>query len=214
MSSLEQQLHRQLHHLARRGFEVRELTFALPAHPREVQELEADLGLRLPPAFREVLLTVSAEVHYSWCAPDGLRFDPPFQSNFCGDLHWSIELTRQFDQDREDWIRTCFPDPSNPYDAVWHHKLAFYSVGDGDYLAMDLAADRYGQIVYLSHDDGEGHGHVLAHDFRDLLDRWVPLACVGGEDFQWLPFTNDLTSPLDPNGANGRKWREILGLAE
>jgi len=84
-----------------------------------------------------------------------------------------------------------FPDERDPYDVVWHHKAAFYEVGNGDYLAFDLSARNYERVTYLSHDDGQGHGHALAHDFGDLLDRWVPLACTGGEDWQWLPFTSE-----------------------
>jgi hypothetical protein len=79
-------------------------------------------------------------------------------------------------------------------------------------LALDLGREANGAVVYLSHDDGEGHGYRLASDFADLLRRWVPLACAGGEDWQWLPFTTSPTSEIDPNGANGLLWRNALGL--
>jgi pimeloyl-ACP methyl ester carboxylesterase len=113
---------------------------------------------------------------------------------------------------RRSWVEEVFPDPSDPYDAVWHDKLAYADVGNGDLLALDLGREANGAVVYLSHDDGEGHGYRLASDFADLLRRWVPLACAGGEDWQWLPFTTSPTSEIDPNGANGLLWRNALGL--
>lgn len=94
-----------------------------------------------------------------------------------------------------------FPNANDPYDVVWHNKAAFYDVGNGDYLAFDLAEAQHGSVVYLSHDDGQGHGYVLAADFADLLERWVPIACTGGEDWQWLPFTAAPTTLLGLPGS-------------
>ncbi len=96
--------------------------------------------------------------------------------------------------------------------AQWHGKLAFYETGNGDLIAFDLAEDRYGQVVYLSHDDGEGHGYVLARDFRDLLARWLPLGCTGGEDWQWLPFTAGPDSGFEPYAEPAMTWRRFLGI--
>ena len=67
-------------------------------------------------------------------------------------------------------------------------------------------------MVYLSHDDGEGHGHVLANDAIDLVQRWTRLACVGGEDWQWLPFKPGKDLALAPECANADQWRQLLGL--
>jgi len=141
-----------------------------------------------------------------------MRLPEPFKSNFSGDLHWSLDYTRQFNRDKQGWIDTVFKSAANTYDSVWHNKLAFYEVGNGDYIAMSLARDGYGEIVYLSHDDGAGHGYVLADSFADLLERWVPLACPGGEDWQWLPFVTGQTDRIDPKCQNARDWRRLLTL--
>ena len=53
----------------------------------------------------------------------------------------------------------------------------------------------------------------MATDFEDLIRRWVPLACAGAEDWQWLPFTNGRSSPIDPFSALAIEWRKILGLS-
>ncbi len=110
-------------------------------------------------------------------------------------------------------MEVCFPDITNDYDRVWHNKLAFQEVGNGDLIAVDLHPEQAGKIVYLSHDDGEGHGLVLAASFRDFIERWVQLACTGGEDWQWLPFINEGIEGLDPAGVNAGVWRALLKIA-
>lgn len=197
--------------LAAGGYDVRPLIAAPPANPRQVAELESAVGTRLPEAFRDVLLTVSSHVEFCWFAGDR-KFPPPFGQNFSGDLHWSLDLAAQTETARKSWCSAVFSNTEDPYDAVWHNKLAFYEVGNGDFIALDLANERTGQVIYLSHDDGQGHGWVLAQDFRDLLDRWLPLACTGGEDWQWLPFTSGQNSGLEPYAESAVAWRRVLGI--
>jgi cell wall assembly regulator SMI1 len=197
--------------LIAQGYDVRPLTIRPPASVAEVASLEAALGVALPPPFREVLVADSGHVEFSWFT-DGQNFDPPFHQNFSGDLHWSVEMTLQSEQSRREWCTVAFSNVSDPYEAVWHNNLAFYKVPNGDHIAFDLAAATYGQVVYLSHDDGEGHGYVLADDFRDLLRRWLPLACTGAEDWQWLPFTANAKSGLDPDCEFAHAWRRQLDI--
>ncbi len=170
------------------------------------------MGFLLPPSFRRVLLGISSHVEFCWFAPDKLEFPEPFASNFSGNLHWSLQQILQFESNKASWIEECFSNQDDPYDAVWWNKLAFYEVGNGDVLAIDLKSESYEQIVYLSHDGSEEHGYVLAQNFEDLLVRWAPLGCVGGEDWQWLPFTNNRTSLLDPDCENAHKWRSLIGI--
>ena len=197
--------------LSGQGYDVRPLVFEEPATEAEVAALEASLGASLPVAFRTALLEISRHVEFRWFAPEKLEYPRPFRENFCGDLHWSLDFTSQFSKDVQSWRDEVFPNLDDPYDRVWHDKLGFFEVGNGDFWSFDMT-DGEGRIVYLSHDDGEGHGHVLANDFDDLLLRCVPVACAGGEDWQWIPFTNSLQTMIDPNGAVGQQWREVLGL--
>jgi hypothetical protein len=174
--------------------------------------LEKELGFKLPRTFRNNFLNLSRHVEFNWFTPKDHDFPEPFHEIFCGDLHWSVEITRTLNKEWNENIQSLFPDRSNPYNAVWHEKLAFYEVGNGDYLALDLQPETYEQIVYLSHDGSGQNGYVLAANFEDLLDRWVPLACPGGEDWQWMPFTNDGNTSIDPNSENGREWQKLLGI--
>jgi hypothetical protein len=210
---LLQQLTQLQQQLGSRGFDVRRLVFEPPATEEQVVLLERALGLRLPPSFRRVLLNISSHVEFRWFMPDELKLPDPFGSNFSGDLHWSLDFTLQFEKNRMGWIENVFPNRDDPYDAVWWDKLAFYEIGNGDLLAIDLAKATYERIVYLSHDDGQGHGYALAENFEDLLARWVPLACAGGEDWQWLPFATNRASLLDPACENASRWRSLIGIS-
>ncbi|MDP3208918.1 MAG: hypothetical protein Q8M65_07200, partial [Rhodoglobus sp.] len=147
----------------------------------------------------------------NWRARCG-DFGPPFQELFRGGLDWSLRGLVDQHQGCREWVDQCFSDPSHPYDAIWHRKLGFARVPNGDMLAFDLDPRRSGAIVYLSHDDGGGHGYVLAASLIELLDRWVPLACPGPEDWQWLPFVPFGEGPIDPAGENGVAWRKLMGL--
>lgn len=197
--------------LSDQHFDVRPLVLEPPATRRQIADVESVLGVEHPSAFREVLLTVSSHVEFQWFTGDR-QFARPFHENFSGDLHWSLDRMVEIETARRRWCISAFPNPADPYDSVWHDKLAFYEVGNGDFLAFDLASEIYGQVVYLSHDDGEGHGYVLAQDFRDLLARWLPLACPGGEDWQWLPFVRGPASGLEPDGEPAKAWRRVLAI--
>ena len=117
------------------------------------------------------------------------------------------ELARVY----REWVET-FPNVEDPYDNVWHHKFAFADVPNGDQLAFDLKFMLDPPVVYLSHDDGEGHGYRLGNDFIDFMERWSLLGCPGNEDWQMMPFLPDATSGLDVYGENARMWREWFGL--
>jgi len=67
-------------------------------------------------------------------------------------------------------------------------------------LAIDLAEENLGAIVYLSRADGEGHGFKLADSFEGLVQRWSLIGGVGSEDWQRLPFYDRRAEAIDPHG--------------
>lgn len=196
--------------LRQRGFEVRALEVSSPATAASVAEVEALLGLALPASFRWALTTVAASVSWYWWTDKDLP--EPFHQIFSGELSWSIDTLVETNGAYRSWVNEVFADPADSYNAVWHDKLGFLAVANGDFLAVDLAPDVAGRVVYLSHDDGEGHGYVLANSLEDLVDRWVPLACPGAEDWQWLPFVPWDEGPIDPTCPLARDWIELLDL--
>lgn len=153
---------------------------------------------------------MTREVTWHWSTRDDLP--RPYHEIFCGALAWSLDRLVAAHASYLLWTKEVFDDPDPVYDAVWYGKLALADVPNGDLLALDLGPVRHGAVVYLSHDDGEGHGFVLADSLGDLLDRWVPLACPGPEDGQWLPFVPVDRGPIDPAGEAGLAWRALLGL--
>ena len=51
-------------------------------------------------------------------------------------------------------------------------KLGFMNVPNGDAIAFDMKESEINpSVVYLSHDDGEGHGYILGKDFNTYLEQ-------------------------------------------
>ncbi len=109
------------------------------------------------------------------------------------------------------WIERVFPDPEDPYDRIWHGKLSFQDVPNGDQLTLDLGGGSDPSVVYLSHEGDVSLGMRLGRDFIDFVDRWSLLGCVGPEDWQLENFVAP-TGGLDPDSENGRLWRRWFGL--
>lgn len=194
------------------GGDARPLVFEAPAHYDDVYEIEQQLNYKIPDDFKNVLLTLSSHCEFKWFLPKDFKLPHEFREIFCGELHWGMDFILNFNRDKDGWLKEVFPDPENEYDRVWHNKFAFQEVGNGDYISIDLSSDTYGKIVYLSHDDGEGHGFVMANSFSELLNNWTQLGCVGGEDWQWLPFCESKISGINPHCDNAKTWRQIIGL--
>ena len=189
----------------------REFKIGTPAKEEEILEIEKKLGYRIPEDFRDILLSYSSYFEYFWSYEEKNNIELPsnLKHIFSGDLHWRINLLVNFEVSRKDWVEGCFPDYNDEYDRVWHNKMPFYEVGNGDYLAIELEKENYGKIAYLSHDDGDGHGYYLANNFKELLSNWSKVGCVGGEDWQWLTFYTREVG-IDPNCENAKLWEDFI----
>jgi cell wall assembly regulator SMI1 len=198
--------------LAAQGFDIRPLVVGSPASPSQVDEVENQLGCALPGSLRRVLTTVASRVEFNWYAPTDRTFPEPFDEIFAGHLVWSLEALPELMGAARGWMRYACPDREDPYQRVWYDKLPVMDVGNGDYVALDLDPDEHGRVVYVSHDGGEGHGHVMAASFEDLLIRWIPLACPGAVDVLWWPFRAESDGRIDPSSETARQWIALLGL--
>lgn len=194
------------------GGHVGELKIAPPATESSVRELESRLGQRLPESLRRVLLQFSSAIEYRWYLPEAVIPPAPFSEIFGGTCLWDLNMLVSLEEERKNWVAACFPNISNSYDAVWHNKLAFTEVGNGDLLALDLSSSSAMPVIYLSHDDGEGHGYKLADDFDDFINRWSLLGCPGPEDWQMWPFISSPDSGLEPHNESAQQWRKWFGL--
>lgn len=210
---VKSRIERALQSIKQLGGDAKEMRIERPATSEEIAQAEMELGVKLPHHFKKVLMEFSKDFDLRWFLPENLEAPEEFRSIFSGRFHWNLSLLSQMEEGRKGWIENVFPDPANAYDAVWHNKLAFCEVGNGDYLAFDMKNPEEAAIVYLSHDDGEGHGWILANHFIELLENWSQLAFVGSEDWQWVPFTADSTSGILPNSEAAKRFREWLGIS-
>jgi hypothetical protein len=194
------------------GGDSRQLVFEPPATGDEIANIEKRLNYKIPSDFRTIVQTLSRHCEFKWFLPDNFELPPALKGIFCGELHWGVNFILDFNEDKDSWIKNVFPNSDDEYDKIWHNKFVFQEVGNGDYISIDLSIENYGKIVYLSHDDGEGHGFVMANSFSELLINWTQLGCAGGEDWQWLPFCADKYSGISPTCLNAELWKQTLRL--
>lgn len=192
------------------GGDARTIRIDSPASEDQILSVEKEIGLSIPKELRNVIRNYSSHFEYSWFLDDSFALPDELNGIFCGDLHWGLDLLPSFLENYKGWVEDVFPNPDDSYDQIWHNKFPFMEVGNGDLLAFNEQE----QIIYLSHDDGEGHGYVLANSFNDLLDNWSKLGCPGAEDWQWIPFTNEMKTPIDPDCENAIKWKSLIGIIE
>ena len=198
------------------GGEVEPLTIEKPATEEEIKAVEAKLGYTLPPHFREVLLENTAHLEFWWDIDDiideeDISLPDKLAEIFRGKLLFGLDLLLDYEEDRQDWEGDAYPNSDKEYDRVWHNKMSFFQVGNGDYIAIELEPENYGKVVYLSHDGSENHGFYIADNFKEFLMNYAAVGCTGGEDWQWEPFYSK-SKGIDPTSKNAKTWYKVLGI--
>ena len=198
------------------GGEVEPLTIEKPATEDEIKAVEAKLGYTLPPHFREVLLENTAHLEFGWDIDDiideeDISLPDKLAEIFCGKLLFGLDLLLDYEEDRQDWEGEVYPNSDKEYDRVWHNKMSFFRVGNGDYITIELEPENYGKVVYLSHDGSENHGLYIADNFKEFLMNYAAVGCTGGEDWQWEPFYTK-GKGIDPTSENAQVWYKVLGI--
>ena len=198
------------------GGEVEPLTIEKPATEEEIKAVEAKLGYTLPPHFREVLLENTAHLDFYWSIYEFLEKNEDFLPEglveiFRGQLLFGLDLLLDYEDDRKGWVKEVYPDYNNEYDRVWHNKMSFHQVGNGDYIAIELEPENYGKVVYLSHDGSENHGLYIADNFKEFLMNYAAVGCTGSDDWQWEPFYTK-GKGIDPTSKNAKTWYKVLGI--
>ena len=198
------------------GGEVEPLMIEKPATEEEVKAVEAKLGYTLPAHFREVLLENTAHLEFWWDIDDiideeDISLPDKLAEIFRGKLLLGLDLLLDYEEDRQDWEGDAYPNSDKEYDRVWHNKMSFFQVGNGDYIAIELEPENYGKVVYLSHDGSENHGLYIADNFKEFLMNYAAVGCTGGEDWQWEPFYTK-GKGIDPTSKNAKTWYKVLGI--
>ena len=200
------------------GGEVEPLTIEKPATEDEIKAVEAKLGYTLPPHFREVLLENTTHLEFGWDIDDiideeDISLPDKLAEIFRGKLLFGLDLLLDYEEDRQDWEGEVYPNSDKEYDRVWHNKMSFQQVGNGDYIAIELEPENYGKVVYLSHDGSENHGLYIANNFKEFLMNYAAVGCTGGEDWQWEPFYT-AGKGIDPSSENALAWYKLLNIDE
>ena len=198
------------------GGEVEPLTIEKPTTEEEIKAVEAQLGYTLPPHFREVLLENTTHLEFGWDIDDiideeDISLPDKLAEIFRGKLLFGLDLLLDYEEDRQEWEGDAYPNSDKEYDRVWHNKMSFFQVGNGDYIAIELEPENYGKVVYLSHDGSENHGLYIADNFKEFLMNYAAVGCTGGEDWQWEPFYTK-GKGIDPTSKNAKTWYKVLGI--
>ena len=198
------------------GGETDPLSIEKPATEEEIKAIEAKLGYTLPPHFRELFLENTAHLDFYWDINDitderDISLPDKLLEIFRGQLLFGLDLLLDYEDDRKGWVKEVYPDYNNEYDRVWHNKMSFHQVGNGDYIAIELEPENYGKVVYLSHDGSENHGLYIASNFKEFLMNYAAIGCIGGEDWQWEPFYTE-GKGIDPTCENAQAWYKVLGI--
>ena len=198
------------------GGETDPLTIEKPAIEKEIKAVEAKLDYTLPPHFREVLLENTAHLEFGWDIDDiideeDISLPDKLAEIFRGKLLFGLDLLLDYEEDRQDWEGEAYPNSDKEYDRVWHNKMSFFQVGNGDYIAIELEPENYGKVVYVSHDGSENHGLYIADNFKEFLMNYAAVGCTGGEDWQWEPFYTK-GKGIDPTSKNAKTWYKVLGI--
>lgn len=184
-----------------------------PAAEQDVEAIEAELGLRLPYELRDFLLNFSGHCEFMACLPDDFNLPYELRQIFSAEFVIATDSVLDAEDRRREWVEDCFGNQADEYDRVWHNKLGIMTVANGDVIALDIGIDKENPpVVYLSHDDGEGHGYILGKTFGEYIENLILIGACGNEDWQVLPFCPNAESGIDPNCENAVKYRQLIGL--
>lgn len=190
-----------------------ELVVEKPASIAEVEATENRLERKLPLQIREFFLQYSKKCEFSAFLPDGFELPSELDKIFSAGFLISLEEFVNSESSRKDYVEECFTNEDDEYDAVWHHKLGFMRVPNGDIIAFDVNENETNPpVVYLSHDDGEGHGYILGSDFDTYFEQLLLVGACGSEDWQIMPFCTDAQSGIVSDCDNAKNYRRIIDL--
>ena len=182
------------------------------ATQNEIDELERKLLIPIPKSLKDTFLFFSKNIDFYAYLPDEFELPQELREIFSASFEVSMKEMILAEQSRKSWVEGCFSNQNDDYDKVWHNKLGFMTVPNGDIIAFDLSDPKDDKkVVYLSHDDGEGHGVVLGENFEEYFSNLLLIGGCGNEDWQMIPFI-DKAKGLCANSENADTYRKLIGL--
>jgi hypothetical protein len=169
-----------------------EVAVAPPLSESEVSKYEHGLRVPIPKPVREFLTNGSASCHcrYTW-TPIGQNLAvlqelfPAKSYIYGGASLCNVEDFASFQIGCSDWVSE-WSDASDDK-ILWRRSFPFASIGNGDYLALDVAIQDVAPVVYLGH-DGSGQSCRLAGSFQQFLLDWEQICYL--ESWFWYTFAD------------------------
>lgn len=181
------------------------------ASEEEIALLEKDLSAEIPKSLKDFFAKNSKSVEMRMFLSDDIELPEGLQEIFSACFLIDLDEVLEAETSRRSWAAECFNNINDKYDKVWHNKFGIMTVANGDVIALDISVDRDNPpVVYLSHDDGEGHGAIIGKTFDDFLMNLASIGGVGNEDWQFLPFIDNMKDGLNPNCENAIKYRHLI----
>lgn len=186
--------------------------FDQTASTQEIQSLEQKLKENLPAEIKTFFFSVSREIYLNVDFNNNVSFG---KDGKVSSAYIALSLNGVYDAEcsRKKWVEEVFFDTGDDYSKKWHNKFGIMSLINGDIIAMDLEKQVH-PIIYLSHDDGEGHGYILGRSFEEYLKSIVEIGGCGTEDEEFLQFCTDNISGIDLKCTNIIQLREKLRLGK
>ena len=197
----------------RRKWTYEKLKINPPIPERTIKSIEKNLEVVFPQDFTEVLTKYASGVFLDWTIK-GEETEGKFREIFCGGGRgylWDYSILIENYKSYLSWIDACFPDPEDEIDKIWHNKIPFLSVPNGDIIAFGEETIYGNPVVYLSHDGEEDfNGARLGLNFVDFINKWSTLGCIGTEDWQFEPFYDYENKLLKKEGPAIEEWKKWL----
>ncbi|HDR7625140.1 TPA: SMI1/KNR4 family protein [Bacillus mycoides] len=168
----------------------------------EIKLIEQQLGYPLPISFREVLVKFSKQVELRWSFPDELSIPAEFDAIFAGELCWNLDSIEDLTE-----VADSLKDVGDNYGENLRQKLAFYTVANGDYLALDLNSNNEdAAVIYWDHE--EDSVTYVADNFIEFIEKFTDLHLIGAEIWQWETFID--SKGINTDSEIAQKWKKLF----
>ncbi|MGG5735928.1 MULTISPECIES: SMI1/KNR4 family protein [Bacillus cereus group] len=172
------------------------------ATEEEIKLTEQQLGYPLPISFKEVLVKFSKQVELRWSFPDELSIPAEFDDIFAGELCWNLDSIEDLTE-----VADSLKDVGDNYGENLRQKLAFYTVPNGDYFALDLNSNNEdAAVVYWDHE--EDSVTCVADNFIEFIEKFTDLHLIGAEIWQWETFID--SKGINTDSEIAQKWKKLF----
>lgn len=180
-----------------------------------IKKLQETLPKEIPPVLQEILEHITSGItsNYYWEPKESLRdlLKPLYDSrSYCGGgaLFTASKFSGWFN-DMNDAIENGWFDDDEkfePYRQLWATSFPFFSLANGDYLAI---ADDGVRIAYLSHDDAS---FIVSESLEEFLTCWQAIGYAGPEHWVLKRFLDEKTKRFNrPSKEQHEQLQQLFG---